>query len=303
MPDLEPAQPSTKNSHPLTREQLELLTSKSDVRGFWLVGCQFALTLAIFAGMAVYPHPLTIFIGLVLLGGRQLGFFIITHEAGHRSLFRTQAFNVFVSKWLTAPMDFSNGQSYMREHLHHHQAVGSQEDPDLANYQDYPISRERLKRKLKRDLTDRTGWRNFSFKMRQLGNLSGQTAEDRSALVRGVVWHVVLLALLAAFGAPWLFLIWIGAQIFAYPAIVRIRQIAEHAAVPNLSGDDARENTRTTVAHPIVRLLLCPHGVNYHVEHHLLASVPIYHLRDMHKMLRAVGYFDDAPPSRGYLAV
>ena len=47
----------------------------------------------------------------------------------------------------------------MRGHLQHHRLAGTGDDPDLPNYQDYPITRERMKRKVRRDLTGQTGWR------------------------------------------------------------------------------------------------------------------------------------------------
>ncbi|MGK0223656.1 MAG: fatty acid desaturase [Limisphaerales bacterium] len=286
--------------HPLTEVELRQVTAKSDLRGLWVLLCQWSLLLGIFAVVAIWPNPATIVAGIVLLGGRQLGFFIITHEAGHRTLFKSPTLNRWVSTWLTSPMDFSNGQAYMREHLIHHRAMGGEADPDLANYVEYPIERSRLRRKLTRDLTGQTGWRNLSAKLVQLGALSSLNGEDRQALLRGVAWHAVMLTVFTAIGAPWLILLWLGAQIFAYPAIIRLRQIAEHAAVVDLQSADVRFNTRTTLSSFWMRLVLCPHGVNYHVEHHLLASVPIYKLKHLHQLLTAQGYFDSAPVTEGY---
>ena len=292
-----------RDHQPLADSEIQELTRKSDLRGWWAVGVQVAFTGLIFVAMAVWTNPLTLLLGVILLGGRHLGFFVLTHEAGHRSLFRTQKYNAWVADWLCAPMDFSNPRAYMREHLQHHQAMGTHEDPDLQNYHDYPITRARLGRKLKRDLTGQTGWRNLKAKLSQFGHWSTLTEEHRDALRRGVVWHAVLLVILTPFNVSWLFLVWVAAQIFAYPAIVRLRQVAEHAAVPQLFSDDPRANTRTTLSNPLMRLLLCPHGVNYHIEHHLLASVPIYRLRNMHQKLRNVGYYDDVEIAPGYWAV
>ena len=41
--------------------------------------------------------------------------------------------------------------------------------------------------------------------------------------------------------------------------ITRIRQIAEHAAVPDYFNPDIRLNTRTTYISPLERLLITPH--------------------------------------------
>lgn len=286
--------------HTLTNTELREVTRKNDLRGLWVLVCQWSLVLGVFAVAALWPNSLTVIGAIILLGGRQLGFFIITHETGHRTLFKSAALNRWVSTWLSSPMDFSNGQAYMREHLLHHQAMGTDADPDLTNYVEYPIAQSRLKRKLKRDLTGQTGWRNLSAKLAALGKLSSLNSEDRQALLRGVAWHVAMLAVFTLLGVPWLILLWLGAQIFTYPAIIRIRQIAEHAAVVDLASTDVRYNTRTTLSSFWMRLVLCPHGVNFHVEHHLLASVPIYRLKGLNHLLTSGGYFDTAPATRGY---
>ena len=59
-------------------------------------------------------------------------------------------------------------------------------------------------------------------------------------------------------------------------------------------------NTRTTLASPLERLLVAPNYVNYHLEHHLVMTVPHYHLPRMHRMLRERGVLDGACVERGY---
>jgi hypothetical protein len=73
---------------------------------------------------------------------------------------------------------------------------------------------------------------------------------------------------------------------------MRIRSIAEHAMIPDPA--DEMKNTRTTVARWWERLLIAPNCVNFHLEHHLLPTVPHYNLRRMHRMLRERGALADA---------
>jgi fatty acid desaturase len=70
-------------------------------------------------------------------------------------------------------------------------------------------------------------------------------------------------------------------------AVTRVRNIAEHALVPD--NDDPFRNARTTLASPLVALFLAPYWVNYHVEHHLLMWVPCYNLPKLQRMLTAKG--------------
>ena len=62
--------------------------------------------------------------------------------------------------------------------------------------------------------------------------------------------------------------------------ITRIRNIAEHAVVPD--SDDPLRNTRTTKASLLERIFIAPYFVNYHLEHHLLFYVPCYNLPKVH---------------------
>jgi fatty acid desaturase len=277
----------------LTPEEYRAVTTSNDLRGAAIVLCQWAAVIAIFTLVALWPNPVTILLAIWLLGGRQLGFGVLTHECGHRTLFRSQGLNDLVGTWLVAPPTFNNMQAYMRGHLQHHRLAGTPDDPDLPNYRDYPIPPTRLRRKILRDLSGRTGWRTVRGIGRSLARLPQLSAEARGSLLRGVAVNLLMLAVMSAFGAPWLFLLWAIAFVFVNPLVSRIRQIAEHGAVPDLNDADARNNTRSVEAGWLARAVFCPHQVNYHLEHHLLASVPIYRLGTLHRLLKAKGYYGD----------
>jgi fatty acid desaturase len=63
------------------------------------------------------------------------------------------------------------------------------------------------------------------------------------------------------------------------------------------------QNTRTTRARWWERFLIAPNQVNYHLEHHLLMTVPPYNLPRMHRLLEERGVLRDALISDGYLGV
>jgi fatty acid desaturase len=287
----------------LTPAETEALTRRSDLKGAWLVLCQWAMVIGIFVAVALWTNPLTVLLGTILLGGRQLGFGILDHECGHRILFRTQWLNEVVGDWVCAPPGFSNIRAYMRGHLKHHRLAGTRDDPDLANYRDYPISRKRLKRKLTRDITGRTGWRTIKGIARGVANLPKLDPEARACMLRGLAMNGLMLAVLVISGHGWLFLMWIAAKIFVQPLVSRVRQVAEHAAVPDLYDLDPRKNTRTVYSNPLTRLMFCPHRINYHLEHHCLASVPIYNLKKMHELLLAREFYDGVTFPTGYFAL
>ncbi len=293
--------PMTNMKDFLTPAEWEAVTRKSDLHAWWIVLCQWVSFALIFVVVACWTNPLTILAGVMLLGNRHLGFGVLVHECGHRTFFRTPWLNAFTGRWLMSPLTFNNMDAYMRGHLGHHRHAGTREDPDLPNYQDYPVTPERFRRKVKRDLTGQTGWRTVKGIARGLLKLPQLPAESRAALLRGVAANLILLAVLVAYGHGWLYLMWVAAVVITNPFIARVRQVAEHGAVPDLFDPDPRKNTRTVPAGWLWRMIFCPHHVNYHLEHHLMASVPNYHLKKLHRILLARGYYEGVDFPKGYI--
>ena len=68
--------------------------------------------------------------------------------------------------------------------------------------------------------------------------------------------------------------------------MLRIRGITEHAGyAPN---PDQRLNARTVI-NPVETFFFAPHGVNYHVEHHVYPSVPHFRLPEVHRLMSERG--------------
>jgi fatty acid desaturase len=94
--------------------------------------------------------------------------------------------------------------------------------------------------------------------------------------------------------------LWLTAFFTFYMVFVRIRNLAEHAVVPELFDDDPLNNTRTTLARWWERLTVAPNSVNYHLEHHLVPSVPKYRLSEFHQVLKSKGLLENADIAAGY---
>ena len=93
--------------------------------------------------------------------------------------------------------------------------------------------------------------------------------------------NAVMFAACAAAGVWWAYpLLWLVPLFTWQMVITRIRNIAEHAVVPDSS--DPLRNTRTTRANILERLFIAPYYVNYHLEHHLLFYIPCYNLPRVH---------------------
>jgi len=284
----------------LTPQELDRIAKRNDWHATWLFVCNYGITAGIFTGMALWPNPLTIVLGVLLLGGRQLGFFVLVHECGHGTLFSSKKLNELAGDWLGAAPTFDDMKHYSRGHLQHHRLAGTEDDPDLPNYRDYPVSRERLRRKIVRDLTGQTGWKQTRGLFEALVSFNQQPRERRFALARGLLFNALMLGLFIYLGVAWLYLIWWIALFTSYRLVSRLRQVAEHGNVPDLYDLDPRLHTRTIEARWYDRLLFCPLGVSYHVEHHLMASIPIYNLPKLHQTLKDQGHYDNVQSQPDY---
>lgn len=301
----------------LSREELTALTQRSDLRGAFTVLCNYALIAAGFMVVALWPSVLTVLLALIVLGGRQLGLGILMHDCAHNTLFKSRALNQWVGKWLCASPVLVDIDRYRSYHLKHHRLAGSLEDPDYPNYRGYPVSPRSFVRKVLRDLSGITGVRNFLVTLKMLsGEISYElvykgaeqqaltAAQKRNNLIDNLkaplLSNGVMLLLLALAGVAHLYLLWVAAYFTTYQLFSRLRNAAEHAATPAPLDPNPLMHTRTTYAGWLARLTVAPNFVNYHLEHHLLLSVPPHQLKKLHAILRARGALAGADIAPGY---
>lgn len=290
-----------KISDYLSREEVAYFTDKSDWRAGSLVLGNWLFIAAIFTVLGAFPNPLVIVAGVVMLAGRQLGLSVLMHDCGHHTLFQSNRLNDFVGQWFCAYPVLNDQPSYAKGHLNHHRQAGTANDPDLPNYQSYPIAKDSLRRKVVRDLTGQTGFKLVSFIARGAGGvMSSERRASAWPFVHQILIQLLLFLVLAVCGIGWTYLVWAVAYMTVFMLVVRIRQVAEHAAVPDLFDPDVRCNTRTVDAPWWQKLIFAPFGVNFHMEHHFMASVPCYKLAQLRRHLRDQGALDEVPVFSGY---
>ena len=276
----------------LTPEQVQRLRTKSDIVGALLVLHAWALIFGSMALFAWWPNPLTFVVAVMVIGTRQLGLAILMHDAAHGVLFANRRLNEGVATWLCAAPVFTSLPLYRPYHLAHHRHTQQAEDPDLGLSAPFPITRNSLWRKIVRDLSGRTAYQRRLEQFRR-----GLAKESKAFIV-----NLLLLGGLSALGYWWLYpLLWLLPLATWYQLVSRIRNIAEHAVVPD--NDDPLRNTRTTSANFFERLFVAPYWVNYHLEHHLFMFVPCWRLPKAHRALLASGLRGQMEIQSGYVAV
>ncbi len=279
----------------LTKEELSSCLQRSNTRALVVLIGNYAIIAFAFALTIVWPNPLTILISVLLLGARQLGLEVLNHDCAHGVFFSNRRVNELVGHWLCGGPVNTNLYRYRDYHLQHHRHAGTEKDPDLALALTYPARKDSVRRKVLRDLSGRTGIRDTWRQLRKMRPL-------RNAPF--LITHVVMISVLTASGAPWAYLLWWGGYFFVYPLVTRLRFMGEHGVALDRLSRDARENTATTLVSGWERILIAPNFVNYHLEHHLLAGVPCYHLAKFHRLLAERDYFGDIDCiTRGYANV
>ena len=272
----------------LTDRELIEVRARTTWKSVALIAHAWIMILGAIAIVAAWPNPLIFLLAVAIIGSRQLGLMILMHDGAHGLLANGVKLNMALSQWFCACPVFAETQAYRRYHLQHHAHTQQDDDPDLILSAPFPITRLSYRRKFWRNISGQTG---FAQRKAQFINALG----DRSCLIGRrashfwsklgpqVLANALLFAGLAAAGVWWAYpLLWLLPFLTWMMVIIRIRNIAEHAAVPD--SDDPLRNTRTTHAGFVERLFVAPYYVNYHLEHHLLIYVPCYNLPRVHKI-------------------
>jgi fatty acid desaturase len=291
----------------LNAEQLAIVRRRSDFRGLLAVGHAWAVIFGAMAFFVWWPNPLTFLLAVVVIGARQLGLAILMHDGAHGILCRNPKLNMFVSQWLCAYPMMAETQAYRRYHLTHHANTQQKDDPDLVLSAPFPITKKSFRRKMIRDLTGQTGYQQRKAQILNALGKSEWPLRQRLGnywrkLGRATIAQAVIFAVLAASGHWYLyFALWLLPFLTWHQAITRVRNIAEHAMVPD--DNDLFRNARTTKANWLERALIAPYWVNYHVEHHLMMWVPCYNLPKARAFLIANGYGARMESKGGYREV
>ncbi len=290
-----------------TPEEWARISARSSWRGLLKVAHAWAVILAAGAMFVLFPNPLTYILAVMLIGARQLGLAILMHEAAHGGLHPTLKINDGVGEWLCAAPTGAALAKYRPYHLTHHKYAQQAEDPDLVLSAPFPTTRASLRRKMIRDLTGQT------FFKQRLGPLLGKLKGDqpKGAVSTGeiarqapfLLWNLALLVVLSAAGLGWAWLaLWIVPMATWFPLVTRLRNIAEHALVAKDEPDPFR-HARTTRANLLERALIAPYHVNFHAEHHLFMHIPCWNLPLAHRLLERKGLTQGMLTAPGYLSV
>ncbi|MBT0587245.1 fatty acid desaturase family protein [Alteromonas oceanisediminis] len=290
------------------QQQLRHLTlrpfmQRSDAKALSMLLVNYALIVLALSIPVLIEQWWALLVAVVLLGNRQLGLGILMHDCAHNALFKTKSYNTLAGEWLCAAPLLAQFEGYRTYHLKHHAKAGTTHDPDYPNYAPYPVQQRSVLRKFFRDIVGITGLKNIGILLMMHAGVVNYDMAYKSVnakrglsltevirnlavnLYRAVMVHALFVSILLVLGQTWLYGVWWAAYLTTFSLFSRIRNAAEHAAVPNLLDADPRLHARTVTASWLARLTVAPNHVNYHIEHHWLPQVPPYNLPALHRYL------------------
>lgn len=124
-----------------------------------------------------------------------------------------------------------------------------------------------------------------------------------SAILRASYFTVLITALCwvnhltGAWTGPYFLMLWLLPLITSFSLFMILRQVVQHG-----NGDRGfLTNTRVFFVNPLINYAVFPFGMDYHLPHHMFATVPHYRLRKLHELLlRYPEYKDQGVIVEGY---
>ena len=300
--------PTIKPEEILDSSQIKYLRTKSSLMGTLLVAHAWLVIFSLLFIYTLFPSFILYLVVITLIAGRQLGLAILMHEGAHGLIANNVRFNNYISQFFCAFPMAVDTYDYRHYHLKHHRHTQTEDDPDLVLSKPFPITKSSFIRKMLRDLTGITGIKQRYQSIQKTFDNDTLKVDGKEisgfkskATLRGIFLSQILIFISMSIVGNWwyYFAFWIVPALTIFQFFYRIRNIAEHAVVPNDCDDF--NNARTTNASFIERFFVAPYYVNYHLEHHLFMFVPCYKLKDAHNLLVAKKYTNRMEIKKGYI--
>ncbi|MGE3806713.1 MAG: fatty acid desaturase family protein [Gemmataceae bacterium] len=303
---------AAKQTFHLPREMIADIRALSRVSHYYtpaVVASNWLVIIGCAAITLYWPHPLAGVAAIAVVATRQNALLVLMHEAVHGRMVPSKSWGDLISNWFCAYPFFVSTEAFRRDHLAHHSNVNTDDDPDLQRKLRRPSEWEFPKTKLElaalllkdlcgRGLADFAS--NFIFKLSSF-RAAGEASRARFSASLELACYYGLIAVCLTVSGLWLAFVflWLVPFFTIVPILVRIRSIAEHFALP---AETELNSTRNTLCPLWEQLVIAPHGINWHLDHHLFPSVPYYNLPLLHDVLLGVPEYQEmAAQANGYL--
>jgi fatty acid desaturase len=238
----------------------------SPIHGLVAIAGDWGAILGSFALAGYLDHPFAYVIAAIVIGTRQHALSVLGHDGVHGLLHPVEQVNRWVTNLFCLWPLGATFDGYQPWHFSHHRNVGTPDDPELevksGPRHEIPLTGRGLVLLFAGNLVG-LGIPDFFRTIRVL------VPRDRIHLLGPAsLWAVALLAVWTT-GAFWVLVLWFGALLTVFWTVFHFRGLSEH------TGTTDTLRFRPNLAW---RLLVFPHNVWCHWEHHHWSFIPYRHL-------------------------
>ncbi len=280
LPDVLPTERLNERAKPV-RELRDELRRIPNLRNVVAVLATLTQSFGIVIAAAVVNTWWSYLLAFVLMRRGHVCLNILAHEAAHRLLFSNRRANDWVGRFLMGYPSYQAMLAYRRAHFAHHRDEMGPDEPDASLYAGYPIPRDSWYRKLRRDATGVSAWKNFKV-------LGTAIRRRKPEALQILAVHVVMLGASIVFMRPLAYVVWIASWSTLWRVSNRLRAIAEHGGM--VRSRDRRETTHVIRQTLVARYWMVPYHTGWHLAHHVDMGVPWRNLPRLHAELVASGW-------------
>ena len=286
---------------PLEKADLAMLTQRSDGKGLLQAG-SFLLLYLLGIGSGIFLYTTNQWIPLIFVCYSHsilvnfMGWGAAVHELSHATVFRTKWLNEFFL-YLFSLLSWNNPIYFRISHTNHHLYT-------LHDGLDREVLQVPVKKKL--NMWNLLQWFTFDlfqfkhFLSRTILHALGKAEADyftwnplldpsdprRKSIVRWarfmLLFHIAI-AIAAAITQLWILLYLVTFSFFFASFYTKFCGALQHTGL-QANEPDWRLTTHTFEAGPLTSFLYW--NINYHIEHHMYASIPFYNLPHLHKRIK-----------------
>jgi fatty acid desaturase len=274
--------------------------------------CIEYISIAALIGIGIYfSNFFATLLIMWLVGARQSGLLIISHDAVHYRMSKNKIINDWLANILIMFPLWTSLSDFRQRHLQHHQFVNTDNDPDYVTKKDNPeyflpqpkvlFIRNALKYIFGFHFLVVLFKKNFTFKNKLKYIYRGLTMGRRidivnyqvsrnETIVRYIINCVILCTVVLNGWLLYYVVYWILPQALCIPFMSRIRGINEHFGIVKREIEGSRTMYPTWFDEIFLGISW---NISYHLDHHLYPSVPSYNLRKLHKHLLRCSYYKE----------
>jgi len=270
---------------PLPREELKRLTQLKPylfILDVVFDACVIASAIAF--SEYFYFNWAAYIIAVVIIGSRINAFSVLMHDTAHFRAFKSKTLNYIFGEPLAWTLLLTM-EGYRRNHLPHHTHLNTLDDPDWVRkipQQGFHYPKKRWQF-IGDVMTYLSGIGYIGLAKAMLKSEELKSVPKHIKMVRAAFYLVVLGICIYTGTVEKLLLYWIVPLVTVFNTLNWLRSLGEHLG--NLEYDHPYHYARSMKVSWLEAFILSPHGINYHLEHHLYPHIPYYNLGKLHNML------------------